>query len=145
MAAAMQLAIALLTARLDSPELEAWAADALTPLDTDGLGDFMAGLHVVSVLLLYELHEVTGEPSAAILQKAGDPGGAPAGDALRRLGQRRCLTIAGCRVPGTRPVNSHQRLAFSRRRRGMPSGLVARAGLSAAHGEPSLPPIRVSR
>ena len=69
MAAAMQLAIALLTAGLDSPELEAWAADALTPMDADGLGDFMAGLHVISVLLLDELHEVTGEPSAAILQR----------------------------------------------------------------------------
>lgn len=69
MAAAMQLAIALLTAGLDSPELEAWAAEALTPVDADGLGDFMAGLHVISVLLLNELHEVTGEPSAAILQR----------------------------------------------------------------------------
>jgi hypothetical protein len=68
-AAAIQTAIALLTAGLDSPELEAWAADALTPLDVDGLGDFMAGLHVVSVLLLDELHEATGEPSAAILQR----------------------------------------------------------------------------
>ncbi len=68
-AAAMQLAIALLTAGLDSPELEAWVADALTPLDADGLGDFMAGLHVVSVLLLHELHEATGEPPAAILQR----------------------------------------------------------------------------
>ena len=44
-------------------------ADALTPLDADGLGDFMAGLHVVSVLLLHELHEATGEPPAAILQR----------------------------------------------------------------------------
>jgi hypothetical protein len=69
MAAAMQLAIALLTAGLDSPELEAWAADALTPVDADGLGDFMAGLHVISVLLLNELHQVTGEPSAAIMQR----------------------------------------------------------------------------
>jgi hypothetical protein len=69
MAAAMQLAIALLTAGLDSPELEAWAADALTPVDADGLGDFMEGLHVISVLLLNELHEVTGKPSAAILQR----------------------------------------------------------------------------
>ena len=68
-AAAMQLAIAVLTAGLDSPELEAWAADALTPVDADGLGDFMAGLHVVSVLLLHELHEATGEPPAAILQR----------------------------------------------------------------------------
>jgi hypothetical protein len=69
MGAAMQLAIALLTAGLDSPELEAWAADALTPVDTDGLADLMAGLHVISVLLLHELHEATGEPSAAILQR----------------------------------------------------------------------------
>jgi len=69
LAAAMQLAIALLTAGLDSPELEAWAADALAPVDADGLGDFMAGLHVISVLLLNELHEATGEPSAAILQR----------------------------------------------------------------------------
>jgi len=69
MAAARQLVIALLTAGLDSPELEAWAADALTPVDADGLADFMAGLHVLSVLLLSELHEVTGEPPAAILQR----------------------------------------------------------------------------
>jgi hypothetical protein len=69
MAAAMQLAIALLTAGLDSPELEAWVADALTPVDADGLAEFMVGLHVISVLLLNELHEVTGEPSAAILQR----------------------------------------------------------------------------
>jgi hypothetical protein len=68
-AAAMQLAIALLTAGLDSPELEAWAVDTLTPVDADGLGDFMAGLHVISVLLLSELHEATGEPPAAILQR----------------------------------------------------------------------------
>jgi hypothetical protein len=69
LAAAMQLAIALLTAGLDSPELEAWAADALTPNEADGLGDFMAGLHVISVLLLDELHKATGEPSAAVLQR----------------------------------------------------------------------------
>ena len=69
MAAAMQLAIALLTAGLDSPELEAWAADMLTPSDPNGLGDLMAGLHIISVLLLNELHEVTGEPSVAILQR----------------------------------------------------------------------------
>jgi hypothetical protein len=69
MAAAMQLAIALLTAGLDSPELEAWAADELIPADIDGLADFMAGLHVISVVLLHELHEATGEPPAAILQR----------------------------------------------------------------------------
>ena len=69
LAAAMQLAIALLTAGLDSPELEAWAADKLTPIDADGLAELMAGLHVISVLLLSELHEATGEPPAAILQR----------------------------------------------------------------------------
>jgi hypothetical protein len=68
-AAAMQLAIALLTAGLDSPELEAWAADALVPVDADGLGDLMTGLHVVSVLLLDELYEATEEPPAAVLQR----------------------------------------------------------------------------
>ena len=69
MAAALQLVIALLTAGLDSPELEAWATDTLTPVDADGLGDFMAGLHVISLLLLTELHEATGEPPGAILQR----------------------------------------------------------------------------
>jgi hypothetical protein len=69
MAGAMQLAVALLTAGLDSPELEAWAADMLTPVDADGLGNLMAGLHVISVVLLSELHEATGEPPAAILQR----------------------------------------------------------------------------
>ena len=68
-AAAMQLAIGLLTASLDSPELEAWALAALTPHDADGLGNFMAGLHVLSELLLHELHEATGEPPAATLQR----------------------------------------------------------------------------
>jgi hypothetical protein len=67
--AAMQLPIALLTAGLDSPELEAWAVETLTPIDADGLSDFMAGLHVISVVLLSELHEATGEPPAAILQR----------------------------------------------------------------------------
>ena len=69
-AAAVQLVIALLTAGLDSsPELEAWAADTLTPVDADGLADFMAGLHVISLLLLSELHEATGESPGAILQR----------------------------------------------------------------------------
>ena len=69
LAAAMQLAIALLTAGLDSPELEAWAADTLTPSDADGLGNLTAGLHVISVVLLSELHEATGERPVAILQR----------------------------------------------------------------------------
>jgi hypothetical protein len=68
-APATQLAIGLLTASLDSPELETWAVEALIPRDADGLADFMAGLHVVSELLLHELHEATGEPPEAILQR----------------------------------------------------------------------------
>jgi hypothetical protein len=66
---AIQLAVAFLTAGLDSPELEAWAADELTPPGPEGLGDLLAGLNVVSVLLLYELHEATEEPPPAILQR----------------------------------------------------------------------------
>ena len=69
MADAVQLVIALLTAGLDSPGLEAWAADTLTPVDADGLADFMAGLHVISLLLLTELHEATGEPPGVILRR----------------------------------------------------------------------------
>ena len=68
-AAAVQLAIGLLTASLDSPELEAWTVAALTPHDADGLASFMAGLHVLSEMLLRELHEATGEPPEAILQR----------------------------------------------------------------------------
>lgn len=66
---AIQLAIAFLTAGLDSPELEAWAADALTPPGAEGLGDLLAGLNVISVLLLHELQEATEEPPPAILQR----------------------------------------------------------------------------
>ena len=68
-AAAMQLAIAFLTAGLDSAELEAWAADALTPPGAEGLADLIAGLNVISVLLLHELYEATEEPPPAILQR----------------------------------------------------------------------------
>ena len=69
MAGATQLAIGLLTASLDSPELEAWAVSAMIPVDPTALGDFMAGLHVVSQLLLHELQDATGQPPAATLQK----------------------------------------------------------------------------
>jgi hypothetical protein len=68
-AAAMQAAIGLLTASLDSPELEAWALPVLIPHDADGLGDLMAGLHLISELLIHELHEATGEPQQATLQR----------------------------------------------------------------------------
>jgi hypothetical protein len=67
-AGAVQLAIGLLTASLDSPDLQAQAMEALIP-DPEALGDFLAGLHVVSQLLLYQLHEATGQPPAAFLQR----------------------------------------------------------------------------
>lgn len=69
MPGAMQLAIGLLTASLDSPELEAWAVWALIPEDPAALGDLIAGLHTVSQLLLDELQDATGRPPAATLQK----------------------------------------------------------------------------
>ncbi|HUC25838.1 MAG TPA: hypothetical protein VMA73_24285 [Streptosporangiaceae bacterium] len=68
-AAAMQMAIGLLTASLDSPELEARVLPVLIPPDADGLGDLMAGLHLVSELVIHELHEATGEDPEAILQR----------------------------------------------------------------------------
>jgi hypothetical protein len=68
-AAAMQLAIGLLTASLDSPELEAWALPALIPPDADGLGDLIAGLHLICMLVIRQLHQATGEPPEVILQR----------------------------------------------------------------------------
>ena len=68
-AAAMQSAIALLTASLDSPALMARALPALIPENADGLADVMAGLHLISELLIHELDEATGEPPQAILQR----------------------------------------------------------------------------
>jgi hypothetical protein len=68
-AAAMQSAIGLLTASLDSPALMARALPALIPEDADGLADLMAGLHLISELLILELDEATGEPPQAVLQR----------------------------------------------------------------------------
>jgi hypothetical protein len=68
-ASAMQLAIGLLTASLDSPELEAWAAWSLVPEDPDALVGVIAGLHLVSLALLFHLEEATGQPPSATLQK----------------------------------------------------------------------------
>jgi hypothetical protein len=65
----MQMAIGLLTAGLDSAELEAWAVQALIPEDPAALADFLAGLYIVSRLLLRELQEATGRPSAGTLQR----------------------------------------------------------------------------
>jgi hypothetical protein len=68
-ASSMQLAIGLLTASLDSPESEAWAAWALVPEDPDALASVIAGMHLVNLLLLHRLHEATGQPPASTLQK----------------------------------------------------------------------------
>jgi hypothetical protein len=81
---AVQLAIGLLTASLDSPELLAWAAGTLVAEDPAALGDLLAGLHVLSELLLHELHEATGQPPAATLQRLAAlaenrPGASPSG------------------------------------------------------------------
>ncbi|HEV3289183.1 MAG TPA: hypothetical protein VG123_09330 [Streptosporangiaceae bacterium] len=67
-AEAIQLAIGLLTASLDSPELQAWAVRSLPIEDPVALGDLLAGLHIVSQLLLLQVHEATGQPPAATLQ-----------------------------------------------------------------------------
>jgi hypothetical protein len=66
---AMQVAIGLLTASLDSPELEAWAACALMPEDPEALASVIAGLHMVNLLLLQQLNEATGQPPSTTLQK----------------------------------------------------------------------------
>ena len=65
----MQLAVGLLTASLDSPELEEWAAWALVPEDPDALASVIAGLHLVNLVLLRQLQQATGEPPASTLQK----------------------------------------------------------------------------
>jgi hypothetical protein len=68
-ASAVQLAIALLTASLDSPELEEWAAWALVPEEPGALAGVIAGLHLVNLLLLHQLYEATGQPPVTTLQK----------------------------------------------------------------------------
>jgi hypothetical protein len=68
-ASAMQLAIGLLTASLDSPELEEWAAWALVPENPEALASVIAGLHLVNLLLLHQLHEATGQSPARTLQE----------------------------------------------------------------------------
>jgi hypothetical protein len=67
-AEAVQLAVGLLTASLDSPPLQAQAMEMLIP-DPAALGDLLAGLHIVSQLLLHQLHQATGQPPAATLQR----------------------------------------------------------------------------
>ena len=68
-AGAMQVAIGLLTASLDSPELEAWAALALIPEDPEALASVIAGSHLVNLLLLQQPHEATGQLPSTMLQK----------------------------------------------------------------------------
>ena len=85
----MQLAIALLTAGLDSPELEAWAAGR-SFRSTRVVWQTSWPLHVISVLLLNELHQATGEPPTAILQRLAIL--AERRDAARRLRHGRRAT-----------------------------------------------------
>jgi hypothetical protein len=68
-ASAIQLAIGLLTAGLDSPDLEAWAVYTLIPEDPAAWGDLLAGQYVVAQFLLYELCESTGRSPEATLQR----------------------------------------------------------------------------
>jgi hypothetical protein len=68
-ASAVQMAIGLLTASLDSPELEEWAACFLVPEDPAALSSVIAGLHLVNLLLLRQLQEATGRPPASTLQE----------------------------------------------------------------------------
>ena len=68
-AGSLQLAIGLLTASLDSPELEEWAAWALIPADPEALASVIAGLHLVNLHLLRQLQEATGQPPASTLQR----------------------------------------------------------------------------
>ena len=113
-AVAMQLAIGLLTASLDSAELQAWAVEALAPSDVDGLCDVMSGLHMVCELVLHELHEATGEPPSATLQRLamrpsiGEGHHRPARDGLPparegllaglSMGERPVRSRPGCRA-----------------------------------------------
>jgi hypothetical protein len=46
-----------------------WAAWTLVPEDPQALATVIAGLHLVSLLLLYQLYEATGQPPASTLQK----------------------------------------------------------------------------
>jgi hypothetical protein len=68
-AGAMRLAIGLLTASLDSPELEEWAAWALIPEDPEALAGVIAGMHLVNLVLLGQLDEATGQSPSTTLQK----------------------------------------------------------------------------
>jgi hypothetical protein len=82
-AGSTQLAIGLLTASLDSPELKAWAAGALIPEGPWALADVIAGLLMVNLLVLHELQEATGQPPSATLRRlaisvAAGPGMPPA-------------------------------------------------------------------
>lgn len=61
--------IGVLSAGLDSTELQNWAMDTLIPRDTEGLSDFLAALYVMARVLLGEVRDATGEPREEILQR----------------------------------------------------------------------------
>lgn len=68
-ASAVQLTIGLLTASLDSPELEERAAWFLLPEDPEALASLIAGSHLVCLFLLQQVQEATGRPPARTLQE----------------------------------------------------------------------------
>lgn len=68
-AAGLHCVIGVLSAGLDSLELQNWAMDTLIPRDSEGLGDFLAALYVMARVLLGEVGDATGQPREEILQR----------------------------------------------------------------------------
>ncbi len=98
-AEAVQLAVGLLTASLDSPPLQAQAMEMLIP-DPAALGDLLAGLHIVSQLLLHQLHQATGQPASSYPATTRDPDRDQPGPTLHRAGQRRAAgNLAASKAP----------------------------------------------
>jgi hypothetical protein len=89
MAATMQLAITLLTAGLDSSELEAWPVDTLTPADTDGLADFMASAVTWPICSVSRVASPVRGPLAAMVPPRFEVASRRPG--IRSRGQCHCL------------------------------------------------------
>jgi hypothetical protein len=68
-AAGLRCVIGVLSAGLDSSELQNWAMDTLIPRDSEGLSDFLAALYVMARVLLGEVRDATGQPREEILQR----------------------------------------------------------------------------
>ncbi len=68
-ASGLRCVIGVLSAGLDSSELQNWAMDTLIPRDSEGLSDFLAALYVMARVLLGEVRDATGQPREEILQR----------------------------------------------------------------------------